>query len=750
MAHSDPHPVRRRISWLVSIGAVLILAVHVLVTLEDTRRVAGIVQQIANVDSTQLSHERTRGEIVKLQAELEVRRFFWRSLLTGLLPLVSALVALATAWIGLRKYFDAREKARLDRAAAELRIALEKIASNEPRQRTIGVLGLQHFLTPDKVDYHLRAFSALLAAARQEGDPEVLRTLRIAAEVAISSVDPSVFRSVSWRWVHLPGVNLSKADLHGVDLRDTKLEDADLTECNLRGARLMNATLLGARLERAQLEDADLTYADLAGASLHRAVLSRARFGHVKVQNTDLDGCDLRGALFDLDEFPWTVTKGWRRALLKQSDHETLIGKHGPEPGGIRVLMLVWEFPPLVAGGTWTACYHFVRRLRQIGVDITVMVPWEESAIEREAFGNDVRVISAGIAPPWNDASAPSGFSPYAQAWSLYGRIGATPFGPYGSYASLLNHGGQRNQTHGTVLLRLVEQFKLRLPRLMTTDSFDIIHAHDWVTFPAAQALAATHNTPWVAHLHSTEVDRRHDSQDAVIVGIEKDAIDSATAVVVPSRVTEFVLRSSYGILPTRTTVAPNVLSSVAVAPAEMGRFETKRVVFTGRLTAQKGIDRFIDVAASVRKQLPTASFIVFGTGEDAPRYMGSSVAEFRGPLDWSERGQAYRGASVIVVPSRSEPFGMVILEAMLYRVPVVYTRDAGAAEVVAAGIAVDAGDVAAIAEVVRRLLTDGTYWENIVVEQTRMLTAFLETRAEEALVTLWERIQRVREIGFS
>src|SRR6201999_3708049 len=102
----------------------------------------------------------------------------------------------------------------------------------------------------------------------------------------------------------------------------------------------------------------------------------------------------------------------------------------------------------------------------------------------------------------------------------------------------------------------------------------------------------------------------------------------------------------------------------------DMGRFETRRVVFLGRLSAQKGLDRFGAIARAVRAELPWARFEVFGDGEDR----GQTVVwglDYRGPLPWIRRGEAFAGATVAVVPSRAEPFGMVVLEALQHRTPV-------------------------------------------------------------------------------
>jgi glycosyltransferase involved in cell wall biosynthesis len=175
-----------------------------------------------------------------------------------------------------------------------------------------------------------------------------------------------------------------------------------------------------------------------------------------------------------------------------------------------------------------------------------------------------------------------------------------------------------------------------------------------------------------------------------------------------------------------------------------MGRFESKRVIFLGRLSKQKGVDRFCDVARIVRERLPEGSFDVFGDGEEREALAVHGI-NAHGPLGWDERGLAFLGASTIIVPSRAEPFGMVVLEAMQHRVPVIYPEDSGAAEVLQSGIKVRSGDISAISEQVERLLRSLEVWETTVRAAAREIEEYPARNYEDRIISVWRQtaIQR-------
>ena len=736
----------RRFLWAIVAIVLIFVGLQVWAALETSRQAERILEEVVSDEDLDLSQ--ARQELVKLRIETERDTLFWRTLLTSLIPLATVVVALIAALPSLRTYLEGRAKERSDRAAGELNEVLKHLVSENPRERAFGVVGLQHFLTPDQEEFHLRALSALATAARiedEDEDADVRRSVRIASERAAVNVPHALFGEVSWQWANLRSVSLPDLDAPGIDLRDAVLENADLSRATLTRARLDAAKLKGTILADADLRGAVLEHADLAGANLAGANLRGAVLRHAFVWRMDVDGADLTGAFLD-EQLPWDLVVNWRTATLDAPLRERLLDLYGPAPSGTRVLMVMWEVPPLVAGGTWTACYHLVRRLRVAGADVTVAVPWAPSAISPLPFGTEVRVVPLGIEPPSAPVSpySPPAWSPYGPAtppWSPYGFASAYPaWSPYGPAWASPYAGAGGGPSEGervrqlSSAVRVADEFRRRLLAFEELESFDVVHAHDWITFPAAEAIGK----PWVAHLHSTVVDRQPDDPDPVIAEIERRGVQAADRAVAPSTATSLQIQRLYGLPPEAIEVVPNPLSEEPLTLGDAGSFESKVVVFLGRLTRQKGPDLFLEVARRLAGE--GATFLVYGTGEqeEALRWSAPANVSFRGQIPWERRGEAYAGASVVVVPSRFEPFGMTVAEAMLHRVPVVYSRTAGITEVVQAGVRVDAENVDHTAAAVRQLLTSWPHWEAIVDGQAAAIATYMQGRQERMLTELW------------
>lgn len=743
------------------LAVIAIVALQVAATWHTSQRARSIVTELSSLDDAKLTNEKTRGEIAKIRIGNELDRFFWQSLITSLLPLASAAVALLGAWVGLRKYLDTRDKERLDRAANDLTQVLEYLADRDMRKRTVGLVGLQHFFSPDKEEYHLRALSALATGARLETEPEVLRALRLAMEQAVDKVDPKLFREISWQGVNLSGAGLAGHRLTGLDLRDAVLEDADLSRASLSCAQLVNARLNGTNLAAADLRGANLTYADMAGTSLVGAKLEGTVFRHTKVLRMDLRDADLRGAIFDLDEMRWDLIDNWREARFDDAVRAELIARFGPGTTGPRVLMLLWEAPPLIAGGTWTAAYHLVRNLKRLGAQVTVAVPWSDTVLSTLPFGTDVPVVSMGIDPPSGPAASLSAYGSPAQsaAWSPYASLGAPPQSPYGGARGYGAYGwtgadaaaspyGRASTGFvyqgGSGLLHLMDKFRRRVTRFAEKNDFELIHAHDWVTFPAAMSASDTLGIGWIAHFHSTEGERHPGRPDAVVQRLERDAAQKANAVVVPSKTTADRIAGDYDLSAGVVHVVPNSLSPEDVPARSMGSFEARRVVYLGRLTRQKGPDLYAAIAREVLNHRSDVGFVAYGEGEAAVELQGSPV-RLLGPVDWNTRGDAFADASALIVPSRAEPFGMVVLEAMQHRTPVLYAAGCGAAEVIESGISIDPENAKESAEHLLSVLDDWPRWEQVVEKQMSEIAGYPERGYEQRLMTVWETTVQTR-----
>jgi glycosyltransferase involved in cell wall biosynthesis len=792
---AEPVPSRKNFRWaILFLGLAILLAGLQVWNAYSMRDVVRSAEQAVDqgAPKDRLDRENARLDLITKQIANDSKAMLPISLATGLSAAVATLAAIVGAMLAYstyaaarekeqqdrldatRKELQAREQDRQDRLGAALNETLGRLVSTEWRQRVVGAAGLLPFFTTDRADFHSQALTALLAAARYKGEEAVVRQgIRLAVERAVRMMAPELLAEVSWQGVYLPDVNLSGARLAGLDLRDAVLSDARLTGADLADADLTAAQLQGARLDGAVLTDAVLTYADLAGATLARARLSGATLTSAKVLNLDLDEADLRQPGPGWRGVPWDATRNWRQALFDAADRAELERIYGAAVPSLRVLMLAWEIPPMVAGGTWTACYHLVRNLRRRGADVTVVVPWRRDTLllDPPPFGVDVPVVTLDVEVPAEAVSGGRSWSPYASAavpapyaayagWSPYGSSSPYGWSPYGSGGALWSgytapsssrYGGPYGSPYGgsypaygagglsgSILFRLITAFARRLRDYVADQKFDLVHAHDWVTFDAARVGAERLGVPWIAHFHSTEADRQPGSADPLTERIEQAAVDNAARIVAVSEATRRTVTSAYDTAGKRSIdVVPNSLSASRTPTAEMGRFETHRVIFLGRLSRQKGVDRFCEVAERVRAAGFVADFTAYGDGPERWQLYRRGIAS-AGAIGWDKRGTAFAGASAVLVPSRSEPFGMVVLEAMQHRVPVIYPAESGAAEVLQSGVKIEGGDTQAMAEAVTRLLGNLDVWEDAVRAAAQEIERYPQRAYEDRLIAVW------------
>jgi glycosyltransferase involved in cell wall biosynthesis len=163
-------------------------------------------------------------------------------------------------------------------------------------------------------------------------------------------------------------------------------------------------------------------------------------------------------------------------------------------------------------------------------------------------------------------------------------------------------------------------------------------------------------------------------------------------------------------------------------------------VLFLGRLTPQKGPDLFARIAVELRSRMSDVTFDVRGSGEQIHELQRAGIWP-SGEVELSVRGRAFGEASALLVTSRAEPFGMVILEAMQRRVPVFYPRIAGAAEVLQSGMKIDPTDTSAVATALADLLSSRDRWEEVVMQQSHEIAAYFDREYERVVQTMYQRL---------
>jgi glycosyltransferase involved in cell wall biosynthesis len=356
----------------------------------------------------------------------------------------------------------------------------------------------------------------------------------------------------------------------------------------------------------------------------------------------------------------------------------------------MKVLMLGWEFPPFFAGGVGVVCEAMTRALARRGTEVTYLMP--------RAPGRDgepgLRIVSPGGPVPGVEVVAlPSVLFSYAAAPGA--RSIAVPGEPRVAEKS--------GPLYGPNLLDEVERFAESAASFVRErkPAFDLIHAHDWTTFRAGIALKAQSGRPLAVHVHITEFDKSGGQHaDSRVYALEREGMAGADRVFAVSRRVAERCITSYGVDPARLRVVYNAIEPDRrdVAKIPVG---DRIVLFLGRITLQKGPDYFVEAARRVLEKEPDVTFVMAGQGDMLPR-MIERAAElglgrrmlFPGFVDRDRAATLYESADVFVMPSVSEPFGIVPLEAMDRGVPVIVSRQSGVGELLSHVLKVDFWDV--------------------------------------------------------
>ena len=267
---------------------------------------------------------------------------------------------------------------------------------------------------------------------------------------------------------------------------------------------------------------------------------------------------------------------------------------------------------------------------------------------------------------------------------------------------------------------------------------FEIIHAHDWLSFPAGIAAKEISGKPLVAHVHATEFDRSGETVNQVVYDIERAGMHAADHVIAVSQLTKNTIVRKYGIPASKVTVVHNaVLDASIIKSTFQKKVPEKIVTFLGRITFQKGPEYFVEAAKKVIDRDPNVRFVMAGSGDLLNR-MIDRVAELRiatkfnftGFVKGKDVDHMYAISDVYVMPSVSEPFGISPLEAVRHNTPVIISKQSGVAEVLTNAIKIDFWDIDAMADAIFALL----HYNGI----SRM---FKELGSEELKKLKWEHV---------
>ncbi len=344
--------------------------------------------------------------------------------------------------------------------------------------------------------------------------------------------------------------------------------------------------------------------------------------------------------------------------------------------------MFGWEFPPYNSGGLGVACSGLARALAHEQVDILFVLPKQIEVLEPS-----IRFLFAGV-DNIKFKGVRTGLSPYktAQEYSRFRRLA-------------------EDDIYGEDLFNEVLRYASLVPGLIAGEHFDVIHAHDWLSFPAGIEAKRISGKPLVVHVHATGFDQGGgEHADSRVWRIEKEGMEAADAVVTVSEYTKHMVVTRYGIPADKIQV---VYNGIDPAPMESGKRLKplnipgyKIVLYVGRLTLQKGPDYFLRAAKRVLAHYPKTFFVVAGSG-DMERQIIRLAADlgiseqvfFTGFVRGNELERLYRSADLFVLPSVSEPFGLTPLESLIADTPVLISKQSGVSEVISHALKVDFWD---------------------------------------------------------
>ena len=425
--------------------------------------------------------------------------------------------------------------------------------------------------------------------------------------------------------------------------------------------------------------------------------------------------------------------------------------------------MFGWEFPPHIAGGLGTACYGMTRGLARNGVEVVFVMP--------RAYGDEdqrfVRVVNASDVETIGTRDHEFSEELLEKVSFIHIDSNMLPYISPEEYAAYHDEFVRSGRTHewtdvwkqrytfsgkyGANLMEEVARYAMVAAQVAKDleGQFDVIHAHDWLTYFAGIAAKRVSGKPLVVHMHATEFDRSGENINRRVYAIEKAGMQAADRVIAVSELTRRIVIGKYGIPADKVVTVHNAVRFGESEDAVPERaVKDKVVTFLGRITYQKGPDYFVEAAAKVLQRVSDVRFVMAGSG-DLMNHVVRRVAQlgiadcfhFTGFLKGGEVQRMFRLSDVYVMPSVSEPFGISPLEAMRSGVPVIISRQSGVAEVLDYAIKVNYWDVDALADAIYGLLTYPALGRMFASKGLEEVTGLKWTNAAAKIKTVYETV---------
>jgi glycosyltransferase involved in cell wall biosynthesis len=418
--------------------------------------------------------------------------------------------------------------------------------------------------------------------------------------------------------------------------------------------------------------------------------------------------------------------------------------------------MFGWEFPPHISGGLGTASYGLTKGMTAMDdLEVIFVVPkaWgdEDQSVVRLIGANKVpvaykKIYYKGTRMPIEKIEVSSKIVPYTDPEDFW-KVLSSEVAGYQLFVQTDNKGMvDFSGRYDSNLLDEIYKYSIVASVIAEENEFDIIHAHDWLAYPAGIAAMEVSGKPLVIHVHATDFDRSGGNVNPDVYRIEKNGMDAASKIITVSNLTRDIVINKYNIHPDKVETVYNAVEQVNISDDIVVNkgFDDKVVTFLGRITLQKGPDYFIEAAYKVLKVMNNVRFVMAGSGDMMERMMRRAASlkitdrfHFTGFLKGRDVFTMLAMSDVYIMPSVSEPFGISPLEAMQSNVPVIISKQSGVAEILTHAVKADFWDIDAIADSIYGILN-----------YPALANMFIKNGKEEVVRLKWDNSARhVRDI---
>lgn len=417
----------------------------------------------------------------------------------------------------------------------------------------------------------------------------------------------------------------------------------------------------------------------------------------------------------------------------------------------MKVLMFGWEFPPHISGGLGTASYGLTKGFVPQGdVEIKFCIPKpygdEDNSFLRIVGMNSVPIVWKDVDSSYVESRVGSIIRPdeyYRYRDHIYGDFSYMNTNDLGCMEFA---GGYPENLHEEI-----NNYSIIAGVVARTEEFDIIHSHDWLTYPAGIHAKQVSGKKLVIHVHATDFDRSRGNVNPTVYAIEKNGMDHADHIFCVSELTRRTVIDKYHQHPDKVTTLHNAVTPLSddIMAIEPKKIPNEKVVtFLGRITMQKGPEYFVEAAAQVLKKTRNIRFCMAGSGDmmnDMIKLVSQrGIADrfhFPGFMRGRQVYECLKASDVYIMPSVSEPFGISPLEAMQCDVPTIISKQSGCAEILDKCIKTDYWDINAMADAIYAICNNDSLYEYLKVEGRREVDAITWENVALKLRRLYEEV---------